>query len=230
MCDSQKTNVVTDLGMKKVLGSLSETLEQPEGTRLTHPEFGADVARFLVDEIPDHQPGESVKERVVYSLGDLADDVERFSYNLLTRNQNAPYQCIVGVKRGGLVLTERLHITCGAPGHHPIFYSRNLEKEFRNEALYDRGNRQILLVDDILDTGQTLNQVITDICEICNLEVPGQIEELVVLTIHRSSRALAALPQLVLKPYPIKIRLLHAREIDADTWIDYFWELDRPEQ
>lgn len=95
-----------------------------------------------------------------YTYEDYCEGIESLSNNI--KSVKTPFYRIVGVSRGGLVLGVRLSHILDIP-FTPIVWSNHGDREsvpWLAEEL-EQG-RRILLVDDIIDTGNTINDIIND--------------------------------------------------------------------
>lgn len=97
-----------------------------------------------------------------YSLYDYKMDfAEMVKY---IRNSGKQYDLVIGVQRGGLIPGVHLSHVLGVP-FDVLHWSNNGVKESSNPSLITNKGKNILLVDDICDSGITLKEILTRYAE-----------------------------------------------------------------
>ena len=97
-----------------------------------------------------------------YSLHDYKMDLaELIKY---IRRSDKQYDLIVGIQRGGLIPGVHLSHTLGVP-FEVLHWSNNGVKEKDNPTLISNKGKNILLVDDICDSGVTLREILSHYAE-----------------------------------------------------------------
>lgn len=114
-----------------------------------------------------------------YSFYDYMGDVGKVVSQIT--NTNKKYDMIVGIKRGGLIFGTHLSHILGVPLEVLQWSSKGV-RESSNPHLLTSRNKNVLLVDDILDAGDTLRGVLETYwpmdtaCLIFNKSNPWKIE------------------------------------------------------
>lgn len=105
-----------------------------------------------------------MKKTIEYSRRDFDTGVDTIVNNILAVSHHTPYHTIVGISRGGLMLATRLSYKLDIP-LTPVQWSSDPEQErvslaWMGEEINEGKN--ILLVDDIIDSGNTIQSLIDD--------------------------------------------------------------------
>ena len=100
------------------------------------------------------------KKEINYTHSEFEAGVKQIVNNI--RATGTEYSRIVGLVRGGLPLATRLSYILEVPITTITWSTRDFaEKEYNEIVAEDMNNGQkILLVDDIIDSGETIRQVI----------------------------------------------------------------------
>jgi len=98
-----------------------------------------------------------------YSFNNFESDIDRIIYEIRTAGDTFDY--IVGVLRGGILPAVRLsHKLPGDPEVVSLSWSHNKENRECNVWIPEeiQNGKKVLLMDDIIDTGRTTNEIIND--------------------------------------------------------------------
>lgn len=151
-----------------------------------------------------------------YSYADFENGIN-IIFNSICK-ENVQYDCIAGVNRGGLIPGVALSYRLKVP-FVPLRYSNrdfshcNLTDAYTDEMF--KKSTKVLLVDDILDTGETINYLLKDL----NFYKMSKID-VAVLIWNISAKA----------PIPKYNHWTINREQDIyskDIWYDFFWDFNQ---
>ena len=116
------------------------------------------------------------------------------------------YDYIVGVTRGGLIPAVFLSHRLGIPMISINWSTRDsMIKTLDKTTKYILNGKKVLIVEDIVDSGETLSQLIKELGSVCNYHVAALI--------YNTSQNIEP------KYYDIQID----RTVQKD-WINFFWE------
>ncbi len=145
-------------------------------------------------------------EKYYYGYEDFKVDVNHLALKL----QNENFEAIIGVARGGLLLTQFLAIKLNLRDVftiNSILYDDMTKKE--NGTVFNipdlSSYRKVVIADDIIDSGETIENII----KILSANFPN-IEFKVASLFYKKTACV--------KP--------DFMEKEANGWIDFFWEVD----
>jgi len=147
-----------------------------------------------------------VNKKLYYSYDDCINDCKV----LLPEIKHYKPDAIVAIARGGMILTQLISEAINLRDIYTInCISYNETKKFQKVEIFNIpdiiNKKRILIVDDIIDSGETMNEVIKVFKQkYQNIDIKS-------LSIFYKDTA-------IIKP-DFKIR-------KATQWIDFFWEVD----
>lgn len=167
-------------------------------------------------DIPNHTPGEN-QRREYYSEEAFRKDALSLVKSLLLSSPDG-FDAVIGIRNGGIHPTLYVYSFCNLDKTKLLWFDRNLNAMFEVEALKEA--KSILIVDDILDTGQTLAKVLEYLETVVAADAVCSIG-----TVHRSGRA-GNYEGTLFRRFKFLKHLVSSSEVDANTWITYFWEFE----
>jgi len=147
-----------------------------------------------------------VSEKLYYSYYDCVNDCKTLLPSINTYNPDA----IIAIARGGMILAQLISEAVNLRDIYTInCISYDEEKKFQEVDIFNipdvKDKKRILIVDDIIDSGETMNEVI----KIFKQKYP--YIDIKCLSIFYKDTA-------IIKPnFAIK---------QTTQWIDFFWEVD----
>ena len=147
-----------------------------------------------------------MSEKLYYSYDDCITDCKSLIPSINTYNPDA----IIAIARGGMILAQLISEAINLRDIYTInCISYDEEKKFQEVEIFNipdiKDKKTILIVDDIIDSGETMNEVI----KIFKQKYPNI--DIKCLSIFYKDTA-------IIKPdFAIK---------QTTQWIDFFWEVD----
>ncbi len=145
-------------------------------------------------------------EKYYYGYDEFRVDVN----NLASKLQNENFEAIIGIARGGLLLTQFLAIKLNLRDVftiNSILYDDMTKKE--SGAVFNipdlSSYKKVLIVDDIVDSGETMQNIV----EILTTKFPSTEFKIASLFYKKTA---TTQPDFM--------------EKEATAWIDFFWEVD----
>lgn len=136
-----------------------------------------------------------------YNFDNYLRDVSTLYQNILKNGKT--YDVIVGIQRGGLIPAVHLSNLLGIP-MHTLQWSRYTERRDYNDSTLLDKSKNILLVDDIIDDGNTIHEV---------YEHYGKVDTAVL--IYNCENKFNIVPD-----YAAWV----INRSELPDWIDYWWE------
>jgi hypoxanthine phosphoribosyltransferase len=164
--------------------------------------------KMIVHNSTDNQ------QHLFYDSASFEKDCEDLIKTLDSLNLNP--NIIVGIKNGGKMLTDRLVSYYSKTSPVPLMWFNNQRKpEFTMLGMPQLDT--VFIVDDILDTGDTLVEITKRYLRMVKSKTPKVI---CWITLHKSTNFVKDLSK-ELDAYIINVS---KNEVDSNIWIDYFWE------
>jgi hypoxanthine phosphoribosyltransferase len=144
-----------------------------------------------------------MSDKIFISYDNTVEAIDHISSLIISAGKP---DVVVGLTRGGLVPAVMLSHKLGVPMTTIQWSTRDYPAKETLESL--RNYRHVLIVDDICDTGESLNTLLYDMK--------------VVAPITRVETAVLAVKQN--QPYRPNYYWMSIYPKDTDAWVDFFWE------